>query len=128
MLLKVRPEKIRTAGLSRAKTVALLDLATKVHNKDLPSIPEIRQLTDQQVIDALTQVKGIGPWSAEMFMIFTLGREDVLSTSDLGLRKGFALLKGLEDLPDPQTFTKGAEKWRPFRSVASWYLWRALEL
>jgi 3-methyladenine DNA glycosylase/8-oxoguanine DNA glycosylase len=119
-------EKLRAVGLSAAKARGVKDLAARVTNATL-RLDTLQQLDNQAVIDALTQVKGIGRWTAEMFLMFRLGRLDVLSTADLGLRKGMMHLFELRDLPDPERMEELAAVWRPFRSVASWYLWRVSE-
>src|SRR5690606_23964028 len=112
--------QLRQAGLSEAKAKSILDLTDRALARTLPSGSALQKMTDQQVIENLTQIRGIGVWSAEMFLIFSLGRPDVLSVGDLGLKKGFAKIKGLTQMPSPDQFIEGAQKWRPFRSVASW--------
>jgi DNA-3-methyladenine glycosylase II len=128
---------LRAAGLSANKTLALRDLAAKTLDGTVPSLPKISSMSDDAIIDHLTQVRGIGKWTVEMFLIFRLGRPDILPTSDYGVRKGFALTfqslkpttKVTPDLlPKPDVMERRARKWSPFRSVASWYLWRACDL
>lgn len=126
--LEVSPQKLRAAGLSAAKTAALKDLAAKTLDGIVPSLAKIRRMDDDAIIDTLTLVRGIGPWTVEMLLIFRLGRPDVLPLTDLGVRKGFGLVFSRGRLPDSDVMLRRAAKWRPYRSVASWYLWRALEL
>lgn len=120
--------EIRAAGLSRAKTAALRDLAAKTLAGSVPPLPELRRMTDEDIVERLVTVRGVGRWTAEMLLIFQLGRPDVLPATDYGIRKGFARAFALSDLPSPQALQRYGERWRPYRTVASWYLWRALEL
>jgi DNA-3-methyladenine glycosylase II len=136
------PEHIlRGAGLSAAKVLALRDLAAKTIDGTVPTLAQIRRLSDDEIIRRLTAVRGIGPWTVEMLLIFRLGRPDVLPVTDYGVRKGFLLTfgpkpKGLAKdkpitpamLPKPDLMVRRAKKWQPYRSVASWYLWRACDL
>ena len=117
---------LRAVGLSGAKAASLRDLATRVVSGTL-DLDRILRLPDERVIDALREVRGIGRWTAEMLLMFDLGRPDVLPVDDLGIRKGFALTFGSRRLPAAITIERRAERWRPYRSVACWYLWRALE-
>ena len=136
-LLESPNEQLRLAGLSHNKALALRDLAAKTLDGTVPSLRRIRAMSDEAIIEHLTQVRGIGRWTVEMFLMFRLGRPDVLPVSDYGVRKGFALTyQGLKPetkvtpalLPKPDVMEKRAEKWRPWRSVASWYMWRACDL
>ena len=127
MVIKSKVEDLRTAGLSQAKSLAILDLAKKSLDGTLPPVNKLKKMSDEEVIKALTQVRGIGPWSAEMFMMFTLGRADIISLGDLGLKKGFGLLYKKNQMPTDEEFIKRSNKWKPYRTVACWYLWRALE-
>jgi DNA-3-methyladenine glycosylase II len=127
-LLEVPAERLREAGLSAAKTAALRDLAARTIDGTVPSLARIRRMEDEEIIERLTIVRGIGRWTVEMLLIFRLGRPDVLPVSDLGVRKGFARMFRRGKLPDPAVMIRRGERWRPYRSVASWYLWRALEL
>jgi O-6-methylguanine DNA methyltransferase len=120
-------EQLRSAGLSRQKISYLVDLATRTCHGDLP-LDRLDRLDDEQVIAALTRVKGIGRWSAEMFLIFRLGRLDVLPVGDLGLRRGVQRLTGARSLPSSAAIRRQAERWRPFRSIATWYLWRSQDV
>jgi 3-methyladenine DNA glycosylase/8-oxoguanine DNA glycosylase len=125
--LRVREEKLRAAGLSRAKTLALRDLAQKAKDGAIPSLAEAQGLDDAAIVERLTEVRGIGRWTAEMMLIFRLGRPDVLPADDYGVRKGFAVAFKKRELPTRPELEKRGERWRPYRTVASWYLWRALE-
>lgn len=136
-LLDAPNEQLRAAGLSHNKALALRDLAAKTLDGTVPPLPRIRRMTDEDIIEHLTQVRGIGRWTVEMFLMFRLGRPDVLPTSDYGVRKGFALtFQGLKPttkvtpalLAAPADMEKRARKWAPWRSVASWYMWRACDL
>jgi len=136
-LLDCPNEHLRAAGLSHNKALALRDLAAKTLDGTVPTLARIRRMTDEDIIEHLTQVRGIGRWTVEMFLMFRLGRPDVLPTSDYGVRKGFALtFEGLkpetkvtpELLSKPAVMERRAERWHPWRSVASWYLWRACDL
>jgi DNA-3-methyladenine glycosylase II len=136
-ILDVPTQELRAAGLSAAKTLALRDLAAKTLDGTVPTLAKIRRMSDQAIIDHLTQVRGIGKWTVEMMLIFRLGRPDVFPTSDYGVRKGFALtFQGLKPttkvtpdlLAKPADMERRAKKWTPWRSVASWYLWRACDL
>jgi O-6-methylguanine DNA methyltransferase len=123
-LLAARPAELRAAGLSRQKASYLLDLSAHVASGALP-LRQLERMDDERVIDLLTQVRGIGRWSAEMFLIFRLGRLNVLPVDDLGLRKGAQRVYRLRRLPDAERLRKLARPWIPFRSLATWYLWRA---
>jgi 3-methyladenine DNA glycosylase/8-oxoguanine DNA glycosylase len=127
-LLQISPERLREAGLSQAKTAAVRDLAARTLDGTVPSLARIRRMNDDEIIERLTIVRGIGRWTAEMLLLFRLGRPDVLPVSDLGIRKGFQLTFRTRKLPEALVITRRAERWRPYRSVASWYLYRALEL
>jgi 3-methyladenine DNA glycosylase/8-oxoguanine DNA glycosylase len=127
-ILTTPPERLRAAGLSTAKTAALRDLAAKSLDGTVPTMRQARLLGDEEVIERLVQVRGVGRWTAEMLLMFRLGRADVLPVSDLGIRKGFSLTFGTRRLPAAVTIERRAQRWRPYRSVACWYLWRALEL
>jgi DNA-3-methyladenine glycosylase II len=121
-----RPEEmLRGAGLSAAKARSLRDLAEHVHDGRLP-LDQLHELTDEDVIACLIPVRGIGRWTAQMFLIFSLGRLDVLPVADLGLRVGVQRQYGLEEVPDTATLERLARPWQPYRSVATWYFWRSL--
>jgi O-6-methylguanine DNA methyltransferase len=122
-------EKLRAAGLSRSKTVALKDLAAKTLDGTVPeTVRDLEKLGDAEIVERLTAVRGIGPWTVEMLLIFRLARPDVLPASDYGVRKGFARVRGARELPTPKELLAYGERWRPYRTVASWYLWRVLDL
>ena len=125
-ILKTPDEALRGCGLSRAKVLAVQDLARKVHGKELPTLDEAQALDDAALIERLVAVRGIGRWSAEMFLMFRLGRPDVLPLDDYSLRKAYAKAFRKRALPSPQAFERHGEKWRPYRTVASWYLWQTL--
>jgi DNA-3-methyladenine glycosylase II len=134
--------QLRAAGLSANKALALRDLAAKTLDGTVPTLARIRRMSDEAIVEHLTQVRGIGVWTVHMLLIFRLGRPDVLPTSDYGVRKGFALTFGKlkpfadgkpvkvtpMDLSTPAEMEKRAKKWHPWRSIASWYLWRACDL
>ena len=126
-VLAAPEETLRGAGISRSKVAALRDLSAKVLDGTLPSMARLRRLDDQDIVERLTVVRGVGRWTAEMFLIFRLGRPDVLPVHDYGVRKGYQLAFGMRGVPAPVTVERRGERWRPFRTVASWYLWRALE-
>jgi DNA-3-methyladenine glycosylase II len=125
-LLDADPEELRGVGLSRAKVAYLRDLAERVEDGEL-DLDGIAQLPDEEVAAQLTQVNGLGPWSVQMFLIFHLGRPDVLPVGDLGIRRAVQSEYGLDELPDAAELERIAEPWRPHRSLASLYLWRSLD-
>jgi len=125
-ILKLTPLKMRRAGLSKQKTVYIRDLARKTVRGKV-RFDGLHELADAAVIEHLTQVKGIGVWTAHMFLMFALRRPDVLPTGDLGVRSAIRKVYGLEELPQPKQVEELALSWRPYCSVASWYLWRSLE-
>lgn len=127
-ILETSVERLRAAGLSAAKAAAVKDLATRTLEGTVPSMARVRRMSDQEIIERLTTVRGIGRWTVEMLLLFRLGRPDVLPLGDLGVRKGFARTFNRRALLDPLVLHRRAERWRPYRSVASWYLWRALDL
>ena len=127
-ILEASGESLRGAGLSAAKLVAIKDLATKTLDGTVPTLARLRRMGDEEIIEHLTKVRGIGRWTVEMLLIFRLGRADVLPVGDFAVRKGFSLVYGLKELPKPKELVHYGERWRPFRSVASWYMWRAYEL
>ena len=127
-LLAAPDPLLRGAGLSRGKIAALKDLAAKSEKGLVPGLGRLRSMQDDAIVERLTQVRGIGRWTVEMLLIFRLGRPDVLPAGDYGVRKGFARAFGKRDLPTPKELLARGERWRPFRTVASWYLWRILEL
>lgn len=127
-LRSVSEQRLRQAGLSAAKTRSLHDLAERYLAGSLPTSADLGAMRDEQIIEHFVCVRGIGRWTVEMMLIFELGRPDVLPLNDLGIRRGWMYLRGAEALPDPRRLETDGEQWRPWRSVASWYLWRANEL
>ncbi len=125
-VLKLRPSRMRTLGFSTQKTAYIRDLARHARSGTV-SFADLLALSDEQVIERLTQVKGIGVWTVHMFLIFALRRPDVLPVGDLGIRAAIRKAYGLPDLPKPAEIEALAAKWRPYCTVASWYLWRSLE-
>jgi DNA-3-methyladenine glycosylase II len=126
-VLKVPQEHLRKAGLSRAKYSYILDIADKIAGGHLPSLIECDDRSDAELIELLTSVKGIGQWTAEMLLIFNLGRPDVLPVHDLGVRKGFQAVYRKRKMPEPKALAKFGECWAPYRTTAAWYLWRAAD-
>ncbi len=126
-LLATPDESLRAAGLSRAKTAALKDLAAKTIDGTVPAGRILIRMSDDEIITRLTAVRGIGRWTVEMLLLFDLGRPDVWPVDDYGVRKGFAKTFGRRKLPTPKQLMKFGEKWRPYRSMAAWYFWRALD-
>jgi DNA-3-methyladenine glycosylase II len=135
-LLAAPEEALRAAGLSQGKLLALRDLAAKTLDGTVPSLAVIRRLPDEEIIERLSRVRGIGTWTAEMLLIFRLGRPDVFPMTDYGIRKGYLLTFGkpkvgkpitADMLPKPEQMLRRAARWKPWRSVASWYLWRAAD-
>jgi len=127
LVLDTPDETLRACGLSASKVAALKDLAAKTLDGTVPSGRILTRMTDEEIIDRLTAVRGIGRWTVEMLLLFQLGRLDVWPVADYGVLKGFAKTFGRKKLPTPKQFQKIGDKWRPYRSVAAWYFWRALE-
>lgn len=126
-LLRLPDDALRGAGLSRAKAAALQDLAAHAHDGRLPELHEARGLADDALIERLCGVRGVGPWTVQMLLIFRLGRTDVLPATDYGIRKGFQRVFRTRALPTPAQILSRGERWRPHRTMAAWYLWRALD-
>jgi DNA-3-methyladenine glycosylase II len=122
-----RAARLRRFGLSRQKAAAVRAVGAAFAS-GVVSARRIPYLADDAVVESVTQIRGVGEWTAHMLLMFSLGRPDVLPVGDYGVRKGAQKLYGLRDLPKPERLAEIAEPWRPFRSVGSWYLWRALEL
>jgi DNA-3-methyladenine glycosylase II len=118
---------LRTAGLSANKLLALRDLAAKSLDGTVPPLALAAELSDDILIDRLTQVRGVGPWTVQMLMIFYLGRPDVMPAADFGIRKAFSLLYRRGRPVKPESILRHAKRWQPYRSIASWYLWRSLD-
>ncbi len=126
-MLKIPRAKLRQAGLSRAKVLSMKDLAKKAIEGIVPTHDEALELSDAELVERLDSVRGIGAWTVEMFLIFRLGRPDVLPIHDLGVKKGWSVTYGKKHIPKPKELLKFGERWRPYRTVASWYMWRAFE-
>ncbi|MGB9432692.1 MAG: hypothetical protein WBQ89_10660 [Candidatus Acidiferrum sp.] len=126
-MVKIPTAKLRKAGLSGAKAAAMKDLAKKAMAGIVPTHEEALRLSDEELVRRLVSVRGIGAWTVEMFLIFRLGRPDVLPIHDLGVKKGWSVAYGKKHMPTPKELLKFGERWRPYRTVASWYMWRAFE-
>lgn len=126
-IILVSDETLRSCGLSRSKIRAANDLAQKTEKNLLPDETAIQSMSDDELVDAFTSVFGIGRWTVEMLLIFHLGRPDILPGNDLGIRRGFKVAYSLPEMPTPGELMKHGDIWRPYRSVASWYLWRAAD-
>ena len=124
-MLKLRKPVLRKAGLSGAKILAMKDLAQKTIDGIVPSLEQAEKLSDEELVERLVSVRGIGAWTVEMFLIFRLGRPDVLPIHDLGVKKGWSVTYGKKRMPTPKQLLAFGERWRPYRTVASWYMWRA---
>lgn len=124
-MLALSDEKLLAAGLSRAKLKAVKDLAAHCINRTIPHPRALRGMEDSAVVQHLRRVHGVGVWTAEMLLIFYLGRADILPAGDLGVLKGFRITYGLPSNPEPEQMLRHGERWRPYRSIASWYLWQA---
>ena len=124
-LLALPEDSLRGAGLSRNKTLAVQDLAAKCLDGTVPSLTQLDGLADEEIIQRLVQVRGIGRWTAEMLLIFQLGRPDILPVDDLGVQRGYKVAYNKRALPKPKAFVRHGQPWKPYRSVAAWYLWRA---
>ena len=127
-LASVTDEQIRGAGFSRAKLAAIRDISAKALDGTVPTRRVIAKWGDDEIVDHLSQCRGVGRWTVEMFLMFTLGRPDVLPADDFGVQNGFRLAYGLEAMPKPKELLAFGEKWRPYRTTASWYMWRAVDL
>ncbi len=125
-ILATRRSKLRSVGLSNMKIEYLKDLARNIEGGRV-NVKLLSKMSDEDVIEHLTQVKGIGRWTAEMFLIFSLGRPDVLPVHDLGLRKGVQMAFALPELPNPKEVERIGKRWKPYRSIATWYLWKSLQ-
>lgn len=128
LVLDTPDEKLRAVGLSFAKIAGIKDLARKTLDGVVPAYEILHTLADEEIIERLTQVRGIGRWTVEMLLMFRLGRPDVLPIDDFGVRNGFRLAYGLRGLPTPKALAEFGQRWAPYRSVAAWYLWRAVDL
>ena len=126
-MLKLRTSTLRKAGLSGAKVLAMKDLARKTIDGVVPTREQAETMSDAELVERLDSVRGIGAWTVEMFLIFNLGRPDVLPIHDLGVQKGWSVAYGRKHMPKPKELLAFGERWRPYRTVASWYMWRAFE-
>ena len=127
-ILAASEERCARPGLSRAKMLAIRDLAAKTIDGTVPTVKQAHRMSDDELVERLDRVRGIGRWTVEMLLIFRLGRPDVLPVDDYGVRKGFAKMHKMAELPKPKELLAYGERWRPYRSVASWYMWRAAEM
>lgn len=126
-VLALAPEIIRATGFSRAKIAALQDLAAKALDGTVPTTAVIQRLDDDAIVDRLVAVRGVGRWTVEMLLIFQLGRPDVLPVDDFGVRNGFRIAYKRKMMPTPKELMRYGERWRPYRTAAAWYLWRAVD-
>ncbi len=126
-LLATSPPLLRKAGLSHSKIAAVIDLARRTQAGELPELAELARMPDEEIVERLTVVRGIGRWSVEMLLMFWLARPDVLPVGDFGVRHGFMHLLNKQEMPTPEQLERYAERWRPYRSVASWYMWRVVD-
>jgi DNA-3-methyladenine glycosylase II len=122
---KMTAESLREVGISRQKASYILDLAYRIH--EIPTAEQLDHMSDEEIIQSLIPIRGIGRWSVEMLLMFHMGRPDVLATDDLGLQEGMKRFLSLEERPNKKKMLESAEPWRPYRSTASWYLWRILQ-
>jgi DNA-3-methyladenine glycosylase II len=127
-VLDVDTSALTAAGFSRAKAGYVKDIARMALEGVVPGNGQIKRMSDEEIIERLTQIKGVGRWTVEMLLIFTLGRPDVLPVDDYGIRQGFAIAFRKRKLPEPEQILKHGKRWRPYRTTASWYLWRAVDL
>jgi DNA-3-methyladenine glycosylase II len=128
MVLETPDEKMRAVGLSYAKIASIKDLARKTLDGVVPPSEILHTLADDEIIERITRVRGIGRWTVEMMLMSRLGRRDVLPVDDFGVRNGFRLAYGLRGMPTPRALAEYGARWAPYRSVAAWYLWRAVDL
>ena len=126
-MLKLRKQALRKAGLSGAKVLAMKDLAAKTIQGIVPTREDACKMSDEELVERLISVRGVGAWTVEMFLIFNLGRPDVLPIHDLGVKKGWSVTYGKKHMPKPKELLAFGERWRPYRTIASWYMWRAFE-
>lgn len=126
-LADMTEEHLRSAGLSRSKALAMRDICARVNAGKIPNAAQITQMSDTEIYSQLMEIRGVGSWTVDMLMLFTLCRPDVMPVTDYGVRKGFQVLYRKRKLPTPQQLVKFSEKWRPYRSVAALYLWRIAE-
>lgn len=127
LLLELPDTTLRAAGLSRGKIAAARDLATKVQDGTVPGVRRLRGMEDEEIKATLTQVRGVGPWTVEMYLMFWLGRPDILPVGDLGVRKGFQIGWNKRKLPAPEALARHGRRWAPYRTAAAWYLWKIVD-
>lgn len=127
-MIRADPNQLREVGLSQSKILAVKDLASHYQRGEIPNVRALKTLEDEEIVQRLIQVKGIGRWTVEMLLIFHLGRADILPISDLGIRKGFKVAYACSKIPSEKQLQKHGQRWQPYRSAASWYLWRANDL
>ncbi|MGE0527902.1 MAG: DNA-3-methyladenine glycosylase [Bdellovibrionales bacterium] len=127
-ILDTPVERLRTAGLSQSKALSIHDIARKTLDGTIPPLRRISKMSEDEIVAHLTQVRGVGRWTVEMFLIFSLGREDVLPVTDYGIQKGFAQVFRKRKLPTPLLLSTYGERWKPYRTTAALYLWRAADL
>lgn len=127
-LLQTPVEQLRAAGVSRAKSLAMRDLAARTLDGTVPGVAAARRLDDEALVERLVAVRGVGRWTAEMLLIGGMGRPDVLPALDLGIQKGFQITYRTRRLPSPERILRHGRRWRPFRTIASWYMWRAVDM
>jgi DNA-3-methyladenine glycosylase II len=127
-VLAAPPERLRSAGLSRPKAKYIQGIAERAVSGGLPSLQECDNLTDAEIVERLTELNGVGRWTVEMFLIFNLARPDILPVHDLGVRRGFQITYGKRKLPEPEQLEKFGQCWKPYRTLAARYLWRAVDL
>ena len=125
-VLKLTSSSLKTVGLSRQKITYLKNIAKSFNNKSF-NIKDLQKMNDEQAITYITQLKGLGVWSAQMFLMFNLNRPDVFPATDLGVQKGFQIFHDLDDLPEPSFMIKKAKIWKPYRTLAAHYMWRLVE-
>jgi len=125
-VLNTTDSKLRKTGMSKMKVSYIKELSKKIEMREF-KISSVSRMSDEEIISELTKIRGIGRWTAEMFLIFSLGRLDVLPVGDLGLKKSIQLLYAMSSLPKPDEIQKIAEKWKPYRTIATWYLWKSLK-
>ncbi|MBL9137005.1 MAG: DNA-3-methyladenine glycosylase 2 family protein [Verrucomicrobiales bacterium] len=124
----ITDDQMRACGFSRAKIASIRDIARHSMSGLIPTSRQITKLPDDEIVTRLTEVRGVGRWTVEMLLMFQLGRPDVLPADDFGIRNGFRLAFGLDEMPKPKEVLSHGERWRPYRTTASWYLWRAVEI
>lgn len=127
LLLKLSDETLRGAGLSRSKVTAVRDLASRVLDGYVPTTRRLRNMSDDEIRATLTQVRGVGPWTVEMYLMFWLGRPDILPIGDLGVQKGFKVGWNKRKLPTPAALGRHGRRWAPYRTAAAWYLWKIVD-